>query len=74
MFHSVAEAWYSASKNNMADVRELIPEFFYLPGMYDVSNIKNQIWVIQGVKNSPKMGIGKAPSIGARRQLKADLS
>ena len=43
MFHSVAEAWYSASKNNMADVRELIPEFFYLPGMYDVSNIKDQI-------------------------------
>ena len=32
MFHSVAEAWHSASKNNMADVRELIPEFFYLPG------------------------------------------
>ena len=32
MFHSVSEAWHSASKNNMADVRELIPEFFYLPG------------------------------------------
>uniref|UniRef100_A0A915IK38 WD repeat and FYVE domain-containing protein 3 n=1 Tax=Romanomermis culicivorax TaxID=13658 RepID=A0A915IK38_ROMCU len=31
MFHSVREAWYSASKNNMADVKELIPEFFYLP-------------------------------------------
>ena len=29
---------------------------------------------IQGVKDSPKMGIGKAPSIGARRQSKADLS
>ena len=25
------EAWESSSKNNMADVRELIPEFFYLP-------------------------------------------
>ncbi|XP_055601256.1 WD repeat and FYVE domain-containing protein 3 [Uranotaenia lowii] len=31
MFHSIKEAWYSASKHNMADVKELIPEFFYLP-------------------------------------------
>lgn len=31
MFHSVKEAWLSASKHNMADVKELIPEFFYLP-------------------------------------------
>lgn len=31
MFHSVANAWDSASRQNMADVRELTPEFFYLP-------------------------------------------
>ncbi|XP_066304852.1 WD repeat and FYVE domain-containing protein 3-like isoform X4 [Branchiostoma lanceolatum] len=31
MFHSVRDAWMSASKHNMADVKELIPEFFYLP-------------------------------------------
>ncbi|XP_041084029.1 WD repeat and FYVE domain-containing protein 3 isoform X2 [Polyodon spathula] len=31
MFHSVREAWYSAAKHNMADVKELLPEFFYLP-------------------------------------------
>ena len=31
MFHSIKEAWESSSRNNMADVRELIPEFFYLP-------------------------------------------
>ncbi|KAJ8285363.1 hypothetical protein GJAV_G00025980 [Gymnothorax javanicus] len=31
MFHSVQEAWLSAAKHNMADVKELIPEFFYLP-------------------------------------------
>ena len=31
MFHSVKDAWTSASKHNMADVKELIPEFFYLP-------------------------------------------
>ncbi|XP_041362357.1 WD repeat and FYVE domain-containing protein 3-like isoform X2 [Gigantopelta aegis] len=33
MFHSVRENWMSASKHNMADVKELIPEFFYLPDM-----------------------------------------
>ena len=31
MFHSIKEAWLSASTRNNADVRELIPEFFYLP-------------------------------------------
>jgi len=31
LFHSVSEAWSSAAKLNMADVKELIPEFFYLP-------------------------------------------
>ncbi|KAK6633574.1 hypothetical protein RUM44_004181 [Polyplax serrata] len=31
MFHSIKEAWLSAAKHNMADVKELIPEFFYLP-------------------------------------------
>ena len=33
MFHSVKEGWTSAAKHNMADVKELIPEFFYLPDM-----------------------------------------
>ncbi|XP_067395033.1 WD repeat- and FYVE domain-containing protein 4 [Emydura macquarii macquarii] len=31
MFHSVKSTWDSASRENMSDVRELIPEFFYLP-------------------------------------------
>ncbi|TGO43377.1 hypothetical protein BHYA_0001g00040 [Botrytis hyacinthi] len=31
LFYSIAKAWDSASRNNMSDVRELIPEFFYLP-------------------------------------------
>jgi hypothetical protein len=31
MFHSIKDSWLSASKNNMADVKELVPEFFYLP-------------------------------------------
>lgn len=31
MFFSVEGAWSSASRTNMTDVRELTPEFFYLP-------------------------------------------
>ncbi|KAL3982042.1 Beige/BEACH domain family protein [Acanthocheilonema viteae] len=38
MFHSVGDAWLSASRNNMADVKELIPEFFSLPEMFLNSN------------------------------------
>ncbi|VDL90055.1 unnamed protein product [Schistocephalus solidus] len=38
MFHSVEEAWLSASQHNMADVRELVPEFFYLPDFLVNSN------------------------------------
>ncbi|CAG9764999.1 unnamed protein product [Ceutorhynchus assimilis] len=38
MFHSIKEAWTSASKHNMADVKELIPEFFYLSEFLENSN------------------------------------
>ena len=31
MFYSIRKTWESASGTNMADVRELTPEFFYLP-------------------------------------------
>ena len=31
LFYSVGKAWDSASRINMTDVRELTPEFFYLP-------------------------------------------
>nr|CAB3264215.1 neurobeachin-like protein 1 [Phallusia mammillata] len=31
MFHSIKDSWVSASQKNMADIKELIPEFFYLP-------------------------------------------
>ncbi|KAG9237943.1 hypothetical protein BJ875DRAFT_540065 [Amylocarpus encephaloides] len=31
MFYSIQKTWQSASNDNMTDVRELIPEFFYLP-------------------------------------------
>ncbi|KNC87008.1 hypothetical protein SARC_00861 [Sphaeroforma arctica JP610] len=38
MFHSIKEAWESASRHNTADVKELIPEFFYLPEFLVNSN------------------------------------
>ena len=38
LFYSVEKAWMSASKDNMTDVRELIPEFFYLPEFLTNSN------------------------------------
>ena len=47
MFHSINDAWLSASRNNMADVRELIPEFYYLP---DFLVNKNRFEI--GVKQS----------------------
>ncbi|KAF2265101.1 beach-domain-containing protein [Lojkania enalia] len=31
MFYSIGNAWDSASRTNMSDVRELTPEFYYLP-------------------------------------------
>ncbi|KAK4625344.1 Beige 1 [Fulvia fulva] len=31
LFDSIEKAWLSASKDTMSDVRELTPEFFYLP-------------------------------------------
>ncbi len=31
LFYSLEKAWLSASRDNMTDVRELTPEFFYLP-------------------------------------------
>nr|XP_061794523.1 WD repeat- and FYVE domain-containing protein 4-like [Nerophis lumbriciformis] len=38
MFYSVNKEWESASRDNMSDVRELIPEFFYLPDFLLNSN------------------------------------
>lgn len=31
LFNSVGKAWSSSSRDNTTDIRELIPEFFYLP-------------------------------------------
>ena len=38
LFYSIGKAWTSASRDNMTDVRELIPEFYYLPDMFINAN------------------------------------
>lgn len=38
LFFSIPDAWNSASRLSMTDVRELIPEFFYLPEFLSNSN------------------------------------
>lgn len=38
LFNSIEKAWLSASKDNTTDVRELIPEFFYLSEFLTNSN------------------------------------
>ncbi|KAJ2996554.1 hypothetical protein HDV02_006387 [Globomyces sp. JEL0801] len=38
IFHSIPQSWASASRLNTTDVRELIPEFFYLPNFLENQN------------------------------------
>jgi hypothetical protein len=38
LFHNIGSSWKSASCENVQDVRELIPEFFYLPEFLGNSN------------------------------------
>ena len=38
LFYSIEKAWASASRENMTDVRELIPEFYYLPEFLENTN------------------------------------
>lgn len=39
LFFSVSEAWESASRNNMSDVKELVPELYYMPEVLE--NVNN---------------------------------
>ncbi|KAK3067169.1 hypothetical protein LTS18_001271, partial [Coniosporium uncinatum] len=71
MFYSIEKAWLSASRDNMTDVRELTPEFFYLPefltningynfgqrqnSVEDISNVKLPPWA----KGDPRIFIAK---------------
>jgi Beige/BEACH domain/PH domain associated with Beige/BEACH len=38
LFHNIGSSWRSASEENLQDVRELIPEFFYLPDFLTNTN------------------------------------
>ncbi|KAE9124541.1 WD repeat and FYVE domain-containing protein 3 [Phytophthora fragariae] len=41
LFRSIPSSWASASRENLQDVRELIPEFFYLPEfLYNANNCR----------------------------------
>ncbi|RMZ83629.1 hypothetical protein DV738_g1137, partial [Chaetothyriales sp. CBS 135597] len=59
MFFSIEQAWRSASRINMTDVRELTPEFFYLPEFltningYDFGMRQNSTESIGDVKLPP---------------------
>lgn len=71
LFYSIRKAWESASRGNMSDVRELIPEFFYLPeflvnsNKYDFGLLQNMTTAIDSVelppwaKGDPKIFIQK---------------
>ncbi|KAJ5653278.1 hypothetical protein N7490_000281 [Penicillium lividum] len=71
LFYSIRKAWESASRGNMTDVRELTPEFFYLPeflinsNKYDFGLLQNQTTAIDSVelppwaKGDPKIFIQK---------------
>ncbi|KAK5090010.1 beige protein-like 1 [Lithohypha guttulata] len=71
MFFTIQGAWNSASQTNMTDVRELTPEFFYLPEFltnpndYDFGTRQNSTKSIGNVtlppwaKGDPKIFIAK---------------
>ncbi|KAL1303652.1 hypothetical protein AAFC00_007008 [Neodothiora populina] len=71
LFDSIERAWLSASKENMTDVRELTPEFFYLPeflqningyefGQKQGSNeVVNDVQLPSWAKNDPHIFIAK---------------
>lgn len=71
MFYSIENAWNSASRLNMTDVRELIPEFYYLPeflvnaNKYDFGTLQGSEASIDSVdlppwaKGDPKIFIAK---------------
>eukprot|EP00762_Andalucia_godoyi_P001680 ANDGO_07160.mRNA.1 Protein SPIRRIG len=49
-FHSIADTWISASETNMSDVKEMIPEFYYLPEFLENRNKLNFGMKQTGVK------------------------
>lgn len=71
LFYSIRKTWESASRGNMTDVRELTPEFFYLPeflvnsNKYDFGLLQDMTTAIDSVelppwaKGDPKIFIEK---------------
>ncbi|KAJ3324756.1 hypothetical protein HDV06_006064 [Boothiomyces sp. JEL0866] len=68
IFHSIPQSWLSASKLNTTDVRELIPEFFYLPqflenlnnfnfGVKQTGDRIDNVILPKWAKNNPRMFI-----------------
>lgn len=65
LFSSIESSWSSASQENLQDVRELIPEFFYLPdflvnlngfdlGMTQRNQVVNDVKLPTWARNDPK--------------------
>ncbi|KAJ3259318.1 hypothetical protein HK103_002516 [Boothiomyces macroporosus] len=68
IFHSIPQSWLSASKLNTTDVRELIPEFYYLPqflenlnnfnfGVKQTGDHIDNVILPKWAKNNPRMFI-----------------
>lgn len=70
LFNSVGKAWSSSSRDNTTDIRELIPEFFYLPeflvnlnnfefGKLQSGESTNDVHLPKWAKGDPKIFIAK---------------
>lgn len=70
LFNSIEKAWNSASRDNTTDVRELTPEFFYLPefltnsGNFEFGTLQNgqasnDVALPPWAKSDPKLFIAK---------------
>jgi len=70
LFNSVGKAWLSSSRDNTTDIRELIPEFFYLPeflvnlnnfefGKLQSGESTNDVDLPKWAKGDPKIFIAK---------------
>jgi hypothetical protein len=66
LFNNIESSWISASQENLQDVRELIPEFFYLPdflnngnqfdlGMTQKDELINHVVLPRWSNNDPKL-------------------
>lgn len=70
LFYSIQKAWLSASQDNTTDVRELTPEFFYLPDFLENQNnfefgilqngkVVNDVELPKWAKGDPKIFVSR---------------